>query len=84
MAQGLGRAGVGASEVCAHRRGEVVGGNGLEIEPWKMDDNWGSTMKLVETTIYILYDNDGVIDWILTIMIDNDDNLCQVEEIQTS
>ena len=41
-------------------------------------------MKLVETTIYILYDNDGVIDWILTIMIDNDDNLCQVEEIQTS
>ena len=34
--------------------------------------------------IDILYDNDGVIDWILTIMIDNDDNLCQVEEIQTS
>jgi hypothetical protein len=49
------------------------GGNGLEIEPWKMEDNWDSTMKLVETTIYIyiyiLYDNDGMIDWILTIMM---------------
>jgi hypothetical protein len=68
--------------VCAHRRGEWLGVEKKHETWWKWTGNW--TMKNggqlgfnyetggnhhIYIYIYILYDNDGMIDWILTIMM---------------